>query len=291
MIKTIPFRRRAIGTAVALAILPFSGGISAPLAAAEPVSSTASRLTYADLADLADAANAVVHVKVTSQATVSPERAPNVAPGMVRIYVEAATVALVSGSAPVGESLRYLVDLPLDSRGKAPKLKKQDFLLFARAVPGKPGELQLVGSGAQQPWTPELEQRVRPILTAMLSPDAPPHITGVRDALAVPGTLAGESETQMFLSTRSGDPVSISVVRRPGMDPVWGVSFSEIVDQAARPPARDSLEWYRLACFLPAQLPAKANLSRDSASRALAEDDYAYVMQQLGPCTRTLSRQ
>ncbi|MGI9374803.1 MAG: hypothetical protein ACR2PC_01710 [Tsuneonella suprasediminis] len=291
MIKTIPFRRRAIGTAIALAILPFSGGVSAPLAAAEPVSSASSRLTYADLADLADAANAVVHVKVTSQAIVSPERAPNVAPGMVRIYVEAATVALVSGSAPVGESLRYLVDLPLDSRGKAPKLKKQDFLLFARAVPGRPGELQLVGAGAQQPWTPELEQRIRPILTAMLSPAAPPHITGVRDALAVPGTLAGESETQMFLSTRSGDPVSISVVRRPGMAPVWGVSFSEIVDQAARPPARDSLEWYRLACFLPAQLPAKANLSRDSVSRALAEDDYAYVMQQLGPCARTLSRQ
>lgn len=291
MIKTIPFRRRAIGTAIALAILPFSGGVSTPLAAAEPVSSASSRLTYADLADLADAANAVVHVKVTSQATVSPERAPNVAPGMVRIYVEAATVALVSGSAPVGESLRYLVDLPLDSRGKAPKLKKQDFLLFARAVPGRPGELQLVGAGAQQPWTPELEQRIRPILTAMLSPAAPPHITGVRDALAVPGTLAGESETQMFLSTRSGDPVSISVVRRPGMAPVWGVSFSEIVDQAARPPARDSLEWYRLACFLPAQLPAKANLSRDSVSRALAEDDYAYVMQQLGPCARTLSRQ
>ncbi|RJX69317.1 hypothetical protein D6858_04405 [Tsuneonella suprasediminis] len=272
-------------------MLPFSGGVSTPLAAAEPVSSASSRLTYADLADLADAANAVVHVKVTSQATVSPERAPNVAPGMVRIYVEAATVALVSGSAPVGESLRYLVDLPLDSRGKAPKLKKQDFLLFARAVPGRPGELQLVGAGAQQPWTPELEQRIRPILTAMLSPAAPPHITGVRDALAVPGTLAGESETQMFLSTRSGDPVSISVVRRPGMEPVWGVSFSEIVDQAARPPARDSLEWYRLACFLPAQLPAKANLSRDSVSRALAEDDYAYVMRQLGPCARTLSRQ
>lgn len=290
---TIPARpfRLALGSALTLAIPSFTVGVSPAAIAAEPGADPALPPSYADLADLADAANAVVRIKVSGEAVLPPERATNVAPGFARIYVEAKTIALISGTAPVGESLRYLVDVPLDSRGKAPKLKKREFVLFARSVPGRPGELQLVGRGAQQPWSPDLEQRIRPIIAAILSPDAPPHITGVRDALAVPGTLTGESETQIFLSTKSGDPVSISVVRRPGMEPVWGVSFSEIVDQAARPPSRDSLEWYRLACFLPARLPARANLSRDAASRALADEDYAFVMRQLGPCPRTLSRQ
>ena len=113
----------------------------------------------------------------------------------------------------------------------------------------------------------------------------------MRDALAVPGTLVGESETQIFLATEGGDPVSLTIVRRPGMEPVWGVSYSEIVDQAARPPAHGTLAWYRLACFLPAQLPRGANLSQDPASRARAVEDYAFVLQQLGPCPRTLARQ
>jgi hypothetical protein len=35
------------------------------------------------------------------------------------------------------------------------------------------------------------------------------------------------------------------VIRRPGMDPTWGVSWSEIVDQSAGPPAPETVEWYR----------------------------------------------
>jgi hypothetical protein len=73
------------------------------------------------------------------------------------------------------------------------------------------------------------------------------------------------------------------------MAPTWGVSWSEIVDQAARPPARDTLAWYRLACFLPAQLPASANLTRDGAARAPAAADYRYVLDQLGACPRYLT--
>ena len=129
-----------------------------------------------------------------------------------------------------------------------------------------------------------------PILAELASPDAAPAVSGVRDALSVPGTLAGESETQVFLATPGGDPISLTMIRRPNMAPAWGVSFSEIVDQAARPPERETLAWYRLACFLPAQLPGSANLAQDSASRARAAADYSLVIQQLGPCPRTLKR-
>lgn len=271
-------------------LLAFALALAAPASAAEaPI--PGDEASFADLADLADAAEIVVRARVKSQATLEPERARGLKPGHVRLYVEAETLALVSGAAPLGKSLRYLVDVPLDARGKVPKLKKREFLLFARTVPGRPAELQLVGPSAQLAWAPELEARLRPILAALVAADAPARVTGVRDALFVPGNLVGESETQIFLAAEDGAPVSLTVVRRPGMAPGWGVSWSEIVDQAARPPRRDTLEWYRLACFLPAQLPASANLSRGGQSHAQAAADYRFVLEQLGPCPRRLTRQ
>ena len=259
--------------------------------AAAPPPPMAPTVTYADLADLADRADLVVHVVVAKQIPLPPERATNVAPGYTRLYIEAKTQALLAGKAPLGESVRYLVDVPLDAKGKAPKLKKHEFLLFARPVPGRPGELQLTGPTDQLPYDETIAARLRPILAELAAADAAPAITGVRDALAVPGTLVGESETQIFLGTASGDPVSLTIVRRPGMAPAWGVSYSEIVDQAARPPEPDTLAWYRLACFLPEQLPRGSNLSQDPSSRTRAAQDYAFVLQQLGACPRTLSRQ
>ena len=257
-------------------------------AAAPPPRTVAPQPTYADLADLADAAELVVHIAVAKAVPLPPERASSVAPGHVRLYVEGKTRALIAGRAPLGQAVRYLVDVPGDAKGKPPKLKKREFLLFAKPVPGAPADLKLVGPTAQLVYDPALAARLRPILAELAAADAAPVVTGVRDALSVPGTLVGESETQVFLATPGGEPVSLTVVRRPGMAPAWGVSYSEIVDQAARPPVRDTLAWYRLACFLPAQLPARANLAQDSASRGRAAEDYAFVIRELGPCTRTL---
>ena len=84
-------------------------------------------------------------------------------------------------------------------------------------------------------------------------------------------------------------PVSITVLRRPGQQPVWGVSWGEIIDSSARPPQRETLRWFRLACSMPASLPSNANLARDAAARRLAEDDYGFVMQQLGACDRAIT--
>ena len=244
--------------------------------------------TYADLVDLADGAPLVLRAEVKRQATVAPERAPGLVPGMARLYLEAETIALISGRVPVGESLKYLVDVPLDSRGKVPKLKKREMILFARPVAGRPSEIQLVDESAQLAWTPARETRLRPILAELAAPDVPPRITGVRDALSVAGNLAGESETQLFLDTVGGRPASITVTRRPGMDPAWGVSWTEIVDRAASQPRPDTLRWYRLACSLPASLPADANLAESPEDRQRAARDYALVMEALGSCPRTL---
>lgn len=255
-----------------------------PLAAQEePVQE---RLNYAQLVELAEGAELVVRAEVQRQIALKPERAPDVAPGYVRLYIEAETLALISGSAPLGAQLKYLVDVPFDARGKVPKFKKQQVLLFARSVPGRPSELQLSGESSQFLYSPNFESRLRPVLSDLAAPDSPPIITGVRDALSVAGNLTGESETQIFLDTQDGSPVSITVLRRPGRPTAWGVSWGEIIDQSALPPAPESLEWYRLACALPARLPSEANLSQDSAARTQAERDYQHVMGALGPCAR-----
>ena len=271
--------------------------VSAPLASQErpaPSQLAASSaltpaLTYADLVDLAEGTPLVIRARIKEQAQVSAERAPGLAPGFARLYIEAETLALLSGNIPIGESLRYLVDVPFDAKGKLPRLKKQEVVLFARPVPGRPREIQLVDPRAQLAATPEVDRRLQPVLAQLASADRPPVVTGVRDALSIAGTLTGESETQLFLDTRNDGPVSVTIVRRPGMEPRWGVSWTEIVDQAARAPQAETLAWYRLACALPQRLPAEANLARDEEGRARAAEDYALVMASLGPCERNRS--
>ena len=274
--------------ALPLRFLTLAAALAAtPLHAQEP--STAATATYADLADLADGTPLVLRAEVRRQTTLSPERTGPIEPGYVRLYVEARTQALLSGNAPLGEELRYLVDVPLDAKGRPPKLKKQEVLLFAQAVPGRPGELQLVAPDAQLLYTPELEERLRPILTEFAAGDGPPPVVGIRDVLSIEGTLAGESETQLFLDTEDDAPISLTIVRRPNQAPRWGASFGEIVDQSARAPRRDTLAWYRLACGLPELLPPEVNLSDNPADRARAAQDYAFVREQLGECRRNRS--
>jgi len=250
------------------------------------VTNASDALSYADLASLADAAEVVLRAQVRKVSRLKPEQAPGLPVGMARILVEAKTTAVLSGPA-MGATVTYLADVPLDAKGKLPKLNKAQVLIFARTVPSRPGELRLVDGGAQVLWSTGVEARIRTILIEMLSAEAPPRIKVLREVLFVPGNLAGEGETQVFLQTDTNAPVSLSVIRRPGMERTWGVSLSEIVDQAARPPVRDTLTWYRLACFLPPAIPARAALSGNEQDHRAAAEDYAFVLRDLGECTRT----
>ena len=241
--------------------------------------------SYADLADLADSAPLVMRAQVRKLVRVEPARANGLRPGWGRFYVEAKPMALLAGEGIVAESLRYLADLPLDARGKPPALSKKLVLVFASAVPGRPGELRLVAPDAQVLWDAASEAKLRRILAELLSPAAPARISGVREVIHVAGNLAGEGETQMFLATRDGTAAAISVVRRPGAAPVWGVSFSEVAEAGAAP-LHETLRWYRLACFLPGALPPGVNLSDGAQERAIADADYRLVMAGLGACPR-----
>ncbi|QGN54737.1 hypothetical protein [Novosphingobium sp. Gsoil 351] len=280
-----PVLAKCLAAAAVLAVFPAPQGF-AQERTAPPVAPAAP--TYADLADLADHAPLVARVEIREAIRLKPEQAPGLRGGMARVFVKARTRALLLGET-IGESASYLADVPLDAKGKLPKLKKAVALIFARPVAARPGELQLVATAAQVAWSQPVEERVRSILTELVAPGAPPRVTGVREISHVPGNLVGEGETQMFLTTEAGDPVSISVLHRPGEPPRWGVAFGEIVDQAARPPVRDTLAWYRLACFLPAGLSSEAVLSGDGVAQRIAAQDYRYVRGQLGACPRTLS--
>lgn len=286
MEKPVPDKRKALFHRALLALL-FSA-LPMPVQAADSPSSEsiAAQVAYADLADLSEPAALVVKAQVRKVAEVEPGRAAGLRTGWARLYIEARTEAVLGGRTALGEALRYLVDVPRDTKGKLPKLGKRSVILFARPVAGRPGELQLVAPDAQLLWDPTLEARVKALLAELYAPGAPRAIGGLREAIHVPGALAGEGETQFFLTTAGGEPAAITVSRTPGSEPRWAVSFSELVETGAPPPVRETLAWYRLACFLPRQLAASANLSAAPEDRQAAASDYRFVLEQLGTCPR-----
>jgi hypothetical protein len=248
-------------------------------------------LTYADLADLALAAPIAAQVRIARAEAVKAERAPDLRAGMARFYVEAALVSLIRSPQSLPARLSYVVDLPRDSKGKAPKLRKgTEFLLLAAPVPGKPTELRLASADAQVPFTAERAATLRSIIREASSAAPPPRIAGIGRAFHVPGAIRGESETQIFLQTAGGTPVSLTVLRRPGETPQWAVALSEIVDEAAAPPAPGTLLWYRLACGLPRTLPRQSLAEADSAGAAAIQADYRLILERLGPCVRSRVR-
>ncbi len=177
----------------ALLIGPAALGAAAFPALAQPLASSideASQIaTYADLATLSDRSEVVVRAQIRRQTLLKPERAPGLAAGFARLFIDANTIAVISGRSALPASLTYLVDVPLDAKGKVPRLKARDVVLFARTVAGRSGELQLVAEQAQLAFTPALEARLRPILTELASGKAPPRITGISDAAPARDTI------------------------------------------------------------------------------------------------------
>lgn len=241
---------------------------------------------YATIADQVVGAPAILDARIRSATRIKGPEAANVAAGRMRFYVEADVLALIRADSALPTRVGYVVDVPLDARGRAPKLNKRRVLLFARPVAGQATMLQLTRLDAQRDWNAELDALVRRIALEVVAPDAPPAITGLGNAFHVPGSLPGEGETQIFVQTATGAPISLSILRRPGEQRRWAVALGEIVDDAAAAPARDTLLWYRLACGLPRALPATSLADEDPANVAAAREDYRFVLDQLGPCRR-----
>lgn len=273
------------GAVLTLGAVPFSADAQRFLPDQRPEMATqVAAPHYADIAPLVLSAPLILDATIRSSVTINGPEAAGVQPGFIRLYVQADVNALIRGAQGVPPRVGYLVDLPADARGRGPRLKKVRVLLFARPVAGRPAQLQLVAKDAQRRWTPAAEELTRRIAQETVQPDQPPEITGVGNAFHVAGSLPGEGETQIFLTTKDNRPVSLDILRRPGEQPRWSVALSDVTDSAAQAPERDTLLWYRLACFLPTQLPDSSVATAEPADAAKARADYQFVLQSLGPC-------
>jgi len=138
----------------------------------------------------------------------------------------------------------------------------------------------IIGAEAQLPWNENLEARVRAIATEARS-NTVPIVTGIANGFRVAGTLPGESESQFFLSTKAGKPLTLVVLERPGMARSVAVASGDIIDESATSVKPDTLLWYRLACTLPPKLPAEAGGNDPALANA-----WTSAMTSLGNCER-----
>lgn len=250
---------------------------------------TENKLSYSDLADLTDSAPIVAVMRLQAQEPVYLDdvRDPK---SRTRYYLVTGKVdSLIRGKDGIPQKISFLVQAPkppLKTRNRIWK-RGSSLIVFARPS-SPPGSIQLVSNNAAQTWSTETETVVRAITTELLAANPPPAIMGPGDSFHVAGTVEGESETQIFLKTATGAPVSLSVIRRPGESARWGVSLGEIVDDAAIPPPPGSLLWYRLACSLPDHLPATSTRGLSVIEAEAARRDYRFIMESLGSCGRTL---
>jgi hypothetical protein len=277
-----------------IALLCAFAAVSSPIwAAQQPAQSPdqttaaapAASFSYTRFADLVVAAPTIVDATIHDVIGLKGPQADGVQPGYARVYINADVAALIRAPGALPPTVGYIADVPLDARGRMPKLRKSRVLLFARPA-GEAGQLQLVSLDGQQPWSPEADALTRRITTDVVAANAPPAITGVGHAFHTPGTLPGEGETQIFLTTADGSPISLNVVRRQGEPPHWSPSIGDLADPNAQPPERDTLLWYRLACGLPAAIPDASLDGVEPADAAAAREDYKVILDSLGGCER-----
>ena len=281
-----PGRRAAIMAAMLrpiLSILLFLATIG-PAAAQTPAPPPAvpnDRLTgFADTAELALAAPAIVRATITRARRISSKAAPDVAASRARFLVTASVSNVLVAPGALGATLHYLWDAPLDSHGRPPQAKGLDVLAFL-AAPKADGSTRLVSRRAQQPWDSALVDRVRAVVADQRSGKVP-IISGVSNGFRADGTVPGESESQFFLTSADGKPATLVVQNRPGEVRRVLVARGDIIDESAERVLPGTLLWYRLACFLPARLPAAAGGDDPPLAK-----DWRDALASLGPCGKT----
>ncbi len=283
MIRMVKLQAMCLGAALFLA--PVGAFAQSPVAL-PAFAIQAENAAYADIADLVTIAPMIVDAVVFKATKVAPEQAVGVPITLQRMVIEADVLALIRGNSGVASRVKFLIDIPKDAKGKVPKIKKMRVFIMAREVAGRPGEIQLVRPGALVSYSAANDATVRAITKEVVQLGAPQRITGIASAFYSPGTIMGDGETQIFLTTERNQPLALSISSRAGQQKIWSVSTSEVIEEGAMAPARYSLMWYRLACGLPRTLAPEQVESNDSANAAWAQADYQYVLEVLGPCGR-----
>lgn len=257
-------------TALFLAAAAAMAGVSPAIAAP----------SYADLADLTLSAPAIVRATIANSERISDKDSPGLPVGRARLLITATVNASIVAPGAIPANLQWLWDAPLDQRGKTPKPKGLAVLAWL-AAPAADGKTQLIARNAQLPWDAATEAQVRAIATAARS-GAVPVVTGVTNGFRADGTVAGESESQFFLSTSAGKNLTLVVTAKPGEPRRVAVARGDVIDESAARVMPATLLQYRLACALPATLPAKSG--GDDAALAA---DWTAALAAIGPCGRS----
>lgn len=257
----------------------FQAGLASILAAATASAAIAAP-SYADLADLTLSAPAIVRATIANSERISDKESPGLTPGNARLLVTATVTASIIAPGAIPASLQWLWDAPLDPRGKTPKPKGLAVLAWL-APPATDGKTRLIARNAQLPWDAATEAQVRSIATEARSGSVP-IVTGVTNGFRADGTVAGESESQFFLSTAAGNNLTLVVTAKPGEPRRVAVARGDVIDESAARVLPATLLQYRLACALPAVLPA--NAGGDDAALAA---DWTAALVAIGPCGRS----
>ena len=275
-------------TALCLILLGLSTATSAqaPFDLPPSFAIEADRASYSDIADLVVISPLIVDVTIQKVRKLSAEQTAGVPASLERVLVEADVMALIRGEGGVTPRVRFLLDVPKNAKGKIPKLQKQRMYLFGRHVTGRLGEVQLARPNALALSSTTNDALVRAITKEAVQVNAPTRIASVSSAFHSAGTVLGEGETQIFLKTDNDQPLSLTILSRPGQQKIWAVSTAEVIDASATAPQRFTLLWYRLACGLPRSLPSDRVEGASSADTARAQADYKFVIESLGPCGR-----
>ncbi len=236
---------------------------------------------YADLADLTLAAAAsgptIVRATITGTERIADHDSPGLAGGHTRLLVSAHVDAAIVAPGATPAMLSWLWDAPNDARGKAPKPKNLIVLAWL-TPPAADGKTRLTTPDSQQPWDAASEAQIRAIATEARGGSVP-IITGVANGFRADGTVAGESESQFFLTAVDGKGLTMVVTARPGEARRITVARGDVIDESAIPVRGETLLWYRLACFLPTVLPDSAG----GKDKALA-GDWQAALASLGRC-------
>lgn len=250
-------------------------------------SAPAQPLSWTDWADLALASPVVLVGVVEKVDRLSRRDAPDVPPAEVRALVQLKTQTVLKAPAVMPEGAAWLWQGRADARGKAPFTRQDQVLGFAQPLSGgarpEVQALQLVSAAAQQPWSAEAEGKVRAILQEAQRPGAAGlMVTGINDAFRSEGDIPGVSESQFFLQTQGGRPVTLVVRHEPGKPADVLAGAGDLVDRA-QPVRPETLLWRGLACGLPDTLPPAL------ADREGLAADYAVAKASIGPCGRTIA--
>lgn len=235
------------------------------------------------LADLVLASPVILRGTIARARKLSGKAASDVPAGSVRMLVEVdlATVLKAPGLLPA--RAEWLWQGPVGRDGKPPLRAGQPVLAFLSVPQGGPEpdvvQFRLTAPAAHRPWDGAEEAAVRAIVAAAKDGEGF-MVQGVGDGFRVAGAVAGASESQFFLATDAGRPLTLVVTRAPDAAPLVRVATGDVIAATAAVVRPETLLWRALACGLPDDLP-----ERLQADPGLAED-YRLALAGFGDCGR-----